>query len=77
MTFVAGGAEVVLEELADLAATFADQPDDDDVGRRAAGEHAEQGRLADAGTGEDADALAATAGEQGVDGADAEGERLR
>ena len=53
------GAEVALDELPDLAATFADHGDHVDVGRRVAGDHAEQRRLADAGTGEHTDALSA------------------
>ena len=56
-------AEVALDELSDLTATFADHGDDVDVGRRVAGHHAEQRRLADAGTGEHTDAL--TAAERG------------
>ena len=51
------GTEVALDELPDLAATFADHGDDVDVGRCVAGHHAEQRRLADARTGEHADAL--------------------
>ena len=68
------GPEVVLDELADLAATFADQGQDDDGGVGAAGDHGQQARLADAGAGEDAHALAPTARHQGVDGAHAEGQ---
>ena len=60
------GAEVVLEELADLAAALADQGDHRDLGVGAAGDHREQAGLADAGAGEDADPLAAAAGHQRV-----------
>ena len=66
------GAEVVLEELADLAATLADQRDHGDLGVGAAGDHRQQAGLADAGAGEDAEALAAAARRQRVEGADAE-----
>ena len=55
------GAEVVLEELADLAAALADQRDHRDLGVGAAGDHREQAGLADAGAGHDAEALAAAA----------------
>ena len=68
------GAEVVLEELADLAATLADQGDHRDLGVGAAGDHREQARLADAGAGHDADALAAAARRERVQGAYAEAE---
>ncbi len=71
------GAEVVLEEAAHLAAALADQRDHDDVGRGAARHHAEQRALADAAAAEDADALAAAAGQQRVDGAHAGAERRR
>jgi hypothetical protein len=45
-------AENLLDELLDLAAPFADQPDDDDLGLGIARHHAEQNALADAGAGE-------------------------
>jgi hypothetical protein len=80
-------AEAVLDELTDFAAALADEADDVDVDRgrttsRAtggggvAGDHAEEGGLADAGAGEDAEALALAAGEEGIEGADAEREGL-
>ena len=69
-------AEVALDELAHLAATLADQADDVHVGRRGAGDHAQQRRLADAGAGEDAEALAAAARHQRVERADAERDAL-
>ena len=75
--FEALGAEIVLEEAADFAAALADQRDDRDVGRRAARHHAEQRALADAAAAEEADALAAAAGEQRVDGAHAGAHRRR
>ena len=56
-------AEDVLDELLDLAAALADQADDDHVGGGVARHHAEQHALADAGAGEQADALAAADGE--------------
>ena len=71
------GAEVALDELAHLAAALADQGDHVDVGLGVARDHAEQRRLADAGAGEDAEALALAAGDQGVDGAHPEGHALR
>ena len=70
------GAEVALDELAHLAASLADQADDVDVGRRRAGDHAQQRRLADAGAGEDAEPLAAAAGDEGVERAHAERDAL-
>ena len=57
--------EVVLDELAHLAAALADEGDHVDVGVGVAGDHAEEGGLADAGAGEDADALAACPGGSG------------
>ena len=66
------GPEVALDELAHLAATLADEADHVDVGRRRAGDHAQQRRLADAGAGEDAEALAAAARHQRVQRAHAE-----
>ncbi len=68
--------EDVLDEFLDLAAALADQADDDDIGRRVARHHAQQHRLADAGAGEQAEALAAADGEQRVDRAHAGVERL-
>ena len=66
------GAEVALEELADLTAALADEGEHGDLGVGAAGDHRQQARLADAGAGEDAHALAAAAGDQGVEGPHAE-----
>ena len=66
------GAEVALDELPHLAATLADEADHVDLVRRRAGDHAQQGRLADARTGEDAEALADAAGHERVERPDAE-----
>ena len=64
-------AESAAHEIADLAATFADQRGDDDVRVGLAAEHAEQRRLADARACEEADALAAAERKERVDRADA------
>jgi hypothetical protein len=69
-------AEVVLQELLHLAATLADKTDHGHVGSREAGHHRQKHRLADPRSGEDAHALAAARGQEGVDGADAEVERF-
>src|SRR5260370_1264799 len=66
------GAEMVGEEVVDPAAAVAGEADHREVGRGVARNHREQGRLADARAREDAHALAATAGEEGVDRAHAE-----
>ena len=68
-------AEIVLQELLHLAAALADEADHRDVGHDIAREHREQHRLADARAGEDAHALAAAAGEEGIERAHAEIER--
>ena len=60
------GPEIALDELAHLAAALADQRDDVHLGPRRARDHAEQRALADARAGEDAEPLAAAAGEQRV-----------
>ena len=65
-------AQVLGDEFLHLAAALADQADDVDVDRHVARQHRHQHRLADAGAGEDAHALAAAAGQEGVDRADAE-----
>ncbi len=69
------GAEVVLQELLHLAAALADQPDHRNVGLDVAGKHRQQHRLADAGAGENAHALAAAAGREGIERPHAEIER--
>ena len=66
------GAEIVGEEFLHLAAALADQADHGHVGGGVARHHRQQRRLADARAGEDAHALAAAAGEEGIDGAHAE-----
>jgi hypothetical protein len=65
-----------LEKVGDFARTFADQPDDDDVGLGRAHHHAEQHRFADARAGHDADALALADREQSIDRAHADIHRL-
>ena len=68
--------EDALDEFLHFAAALADQPDDDDVGAGVARHHAEQHGLADAGAGEQADALAAADRQQRIDRAHADVERL-
>lgn len=63
------GAENVLDKVFDLAATLADQANDDHIRLGITGHHAEQHALADAGAGEQAHTLAAADGQQSVDGA--------
>src|SRR5205823_53958 len=70
------GAEVALDELADFTATLADERDDVHVGARVARHHPEERAFPDARAREDAEPLATAAGEQRVDRADAEVERL-
>ncbi len=70
-----GRAEVVLKELLHLAAALADQPDHRNVGLDVAGEHRQQHRFAHAGAGENAHALAAAAGREGIERPHAEIER--
>ncbi len=60
-----------MDELAHLAASLADQGNHVDVRLGAAGDHAQQRTLPDAGAGKDAHALPAPHREEGVDGADA------
>ena len=55
-----------------LSTTLADQADHVDLRGRRAGDHAQQRRLADAGAGEDAEALAAAARDERVERAHAE-----
>jgi hypothetical protein len=69
-------AEDLLDEFLHLAAAFADQADHDHVGLGVARHHAQQHRLADAGTGEQAHALAAADGQHGVDRAHAHVQRF-
>ena len=61
----------VLDELAYFTTALTEQRDHVHIGLRVARNHTEHGRLADAGTGEDADALATTDREQSVDRAHA------
>jgi hypothetical protein len=71
----APGAEALLQELADLAATLSNQAHHTDVCLGGLGDLAEQGGLAHAGAGEQAEALALSHGGQAVQDADPEGER--
>ncbi len=71
------GTQVALDELADLAAAFAQQGNHVHVGRGLPGNHAEGDAFADAATGHDADTLAASHGQESVDGAHPGGERRR
>jgi len=64
-------AKRILKELVDLLAPLADQPDHDHIDRDVARQHREQARLADARTGEDAEALTTTEWQQRVDALDA------
>jgi hypothetical protein len=61
---------------ADLAATLADQREDGDIAGGVAGQHGQQGGLADPGSGEQAEALAPPAGGEGVEHAHPEIEPL-
>ena len=70
------GSEVVLDELAHLSAALADQREHRDRRFGAAGDHREQRRLTDAGTGEDAHALPAAARHERVERAHAERQRF-
>ena len=65
-------AKVVLQEFLHLAAALADEADHADVGIDIARQHRQQDRLADPGAGEDAEPLAAAAGQEGIERADAE-----
>ncbi len=71
-----GVAEVALDELEQLAAALADQADHVHRRRGRARDRAQERRLADARAGEDAQALAAPAGDERVEGAHAELEPL-
>ena len=63
-------------QLLHLATAFADKADHRDVRIDIARQHRQQYRLTDAGTGEDAHALAAAAGQEGIECADPEIERF-
>ena len=62
-------AEAILDERPDLAAAFADEGDDIDLGIGSLGDFAEKRAFTDAAAGEDADALPASTGDEAVDGA--------
>ena len=70
------GTEVVLDELAHLTAALADQCEDGDRSFGTAGDHRQECRFSDAGTGEDAHTLTAPARHERVERADAERERF-
>ena len=63
-------AQLVLDKLANLAATFTDQSDDIDVGIGITGDHPKQSALADAAAAENPNTLAKAAGQQSINGAD-------
>src|SRR5579862_554909 len=64
------------KEFADLASALADQRQHGQVRHGSASHHANQRTLADSAATKNADSLAAAAGQEAVDGADAAGERL-
>src|SRR5688572_33472653 len=70
------GPEDALDEFLHFAASLADEADDDHVRIGVAGHHPEQHALADAASGEEADALAASDGEERVDRANTHVQRL-
>src|SRR5205085_12119492 len=70
------GAQVVLDELADLPAPLTDEAQHGQIRGGAAGHHAEQGRLANARAPEDADPLTTGDRAERVDHPDSDGERL-
>src|SRR6185437_2440487 len=65
-----------LDEFLHFAAALADQPHDDHIRAGVAGHHAEKHALADAAAGEESHALPAAYGEERVDRADPDVERL-
>src|SRR5207302_1737646 len=67
--------KILLQKLLHLAAAFADQADDRDVGIDVTRQHREQHRFADAGTCKDAEPLTTTAGQERIERTDAEVER--
>ena len=70
------GRQILRDEILHFSAALADQPDDDHVGVREPRHHAEQHALADAAAGEETQPLAAADGQQRVDRAHADVERL-
>ena len=60
-------AEIVLQEFLHLAPALANEPDHRHVGGHVAGHHRQQHRFADAGARENAHALAAAAGREGIE----------
>ncbi len=75
--FEAFGPEVVFQEAANLTAALADEGNDRDIGSCALGHHPQQRALAHAAATEDANALAASARQQSVDGSHARAQRRR
>ena len=69
-------AQDVGDEFFYFAAAFTDEADHNHVGAGVTRHHAEQHALADAGTGKQAHALAASNGEQAVDGAHTDIQRI-
>ncbi len=65
-----------VEKFSHFASTLADQAEDGEVGAGVAGHHADERAFADAAAAKNADALAASAGEEGVYGANAAPERI-
>ena len=74
--FRPSGSELPLDEFAHFASALANQPDDHNIGGRSAGDGRQKRRLAGGRFAEDPDALAARAGDETVNGADAERKRL-
>ncbi len=70
-------SENALDEFLHFASALADQRDDDDIRARVASHHSQQHALADTASGKQADALAATDGQERVDRAHPHIQRLR
>ena len=62
-------SEDTVDEFLHFPAAFTDQTDDDHISTGIAGHHAQQHALAHTAAGKQADALAASDGQQAVDGA--------
>ncbi len=74
--FAAGVVEIAFQKFADFAAALADERNDVHIGIGAGGHHAQQRGFADAAAGENAEALAAAARHERVNGLDAGLENL-
>src|SRR6185312_6061009 len=70
------GAQDPFDEFLHFAAALADQSDDDHIRTGVPRHHAQEDALADAAAGEKSDALTAADGQEGVDRADTDVERL-